>query len=281
MGNNQTFSSPITYCQTFYPNMTLKECLVNKSDEFLNSTMFINSLASGNDSMIMPNHTIPLEMMAMLKGLRSNMSMGQNRSSLPPQEDWCARMYPSQFMNDSCDDVFEDYQQKKQLMGDFAAGQKEGNDPKDQEFKNRINIGFGDDIQLDFQMSDDFKITKMKAKFMDYFKYAMVQTTGTEASKGMNNCDDSCGREFSRNMCCTSIEMFGRNSDKEFVQYECLDNAIVDLNTGIWLDEYYYELECQVGEWDGDRKSDTYRLNSGAATLAAGVLSMAAMITLV
>lgn len=71
--------------------------------------------------------------------------------------------------------------------------------------------------------------------------------------------------------------MFGRNSDKEFVQYECLDSAVVDLNTGIWLDEYYYELECQVGEWNEDRKS--YR--TGAASLAAGILSMAAMIALV
>jgi hypothetical protein len=151
---------------------------------------------------------------------------------------------------------------------------------KDQVFKNRVKIGFGNDISLDFQISDDFTITKMKAQFMKYFKFAMVQTQGSKNSEGMNDCAEDCGKDFSKNLCCTTIEMFGKGSTKDFVQYQCMDTSVADLSTGIWLGEYYYELECQNGEWDGDRDRKTFRTGSGAASLAAGILSMAVLISL-
>jgi hypothetical protein len=75
LGNNQTFDSPIVYCETFYPNMTLPECLNNKSDEYLNSKMFIDSLVSGNESMMQANVTFPPEMMKIMKDYY-NISMG-------------------------------------------------------------------------------------------------------------------------------------------------------------------------------------------------------------
>ena len=55
--------------------------------------------------------------------------------------------------------------------------------------------------------------------------------------------------------------MYGENDDKKFTQLQCLDRKVVDLSTGVWIDEYYFEYEC-----------NSYK--SGAATLAVGAASL-------
>ena len=137
--------------------------------------------------MMMANQNVTPEMMDMIRNLTSGKSMGMNDSSLPPVEDWCAELYSDNFMNDTCEIVYPKYLQTLVLL----SSNKE-DDPKDQTFKNRVKIGFGKDISLDFQISDDFTIAKMKATFMDYFKYAMVQTIGAKNSVGMDDCAEDC-----------------------------------------------------------------------------------------
>jgi hypothetical protein len=78
LGNNRTFSSPTVYCQTFYPKMAETTCTMEKADEFMNSKMFVDALASGNDTMMFANQTMPPEMMEMVRKLTGNSSMGMN-----------------------------------------------------------------------------------------------------------------------------------------------------------------------------------------------------------
>ena len=151
-----------------------------------------------------------------------------------------------------------------------------GNDPKDvAKMSNNININFGNDVTFSYSSTSDFKITKMKAKFMDYFKYAMVQTQGKKNSVGMDNCQEDCGMQLGREMCCTTIQMYAKDSSKEFVQYECMDRAVMNTKQGMWLDEFYYEMECRGAGTSPKPKG----WRSGATHLAGAVISAAAVVS--
>ena len=139
---------------------------------------------------------------------------------------------------------------------------------------NNFSVRWGNgDISLDFNADKNFEFIKMKAKFMDYFKFATVSAEG-KWSNAMNSCEDDCGMDMGKNFCCASIEMYGKESQKNGIMYQCMDNAVADVGQGMWLDEYYFEYECQKGSWNSNKDMSDYRFNSGASFLIAGAVSV-------
>jgi hypothetical protein len=127
-----------------------------------------------------------------------------------------------------------------------------------------LEIKIDNDFHLKIAMSDDMKFTEMRLKFMDYFDWAMVETMDQYADK-MDNCANECKLSDKVDMCCTTVKMYEKNGDRSYLQYQCMDQAVSDFSSGIWIEEYYYEYTCKMGDWDGN---NTYR--SGAKSLAVG-----------
>jgi len=63
-------------------------------------------------------------------------------------------------------------------------------------------------------------------------------------TKILDDCPNECKIEDQTDMCCTTIKMYDKNTDTSFKQLQCLDKAVSDLSSGIWIDEFYYEYEC-------------------------------------
>jgi hypothetical protein len=63
---------------------------------------------------------------------------------------------------------------------------------------------------------------KMKAKFMDYFFYALATEEGVHASD-LQSCMRVCTEERWRNKCCASVTMYEQRSNSTSYIYECID----------------------------------------------------------
>ena len=113
-------------------------------------------------------------------------------------------------------------------------------------------------------MSDDNKFTEMRIKFLNYFEWALVQGEDKYTNM-MDTCENECKIEDRDDMCCTSVTMKG-DRGKSYKQLQCMNSAVSDLSSGLWIEDFYYEYECRKGDWD------SYR--SGAINLAVGATTL-------
>ena len=94
-------------------------------------------------------------------------------------------------------------------------------------------------------MSEDNKFTEMRIKFLDYFDWALIQGQDKYTNM-MDSCKDECSIDNQSNMCCTTITMEDKRKGDKFTQYQCMDQAVSELSTGIWIDDFYYKYECKI-----------------------------------
>jgi hypothetical protein len=50
-------------------------------------------------------------------------------------------------------------------------------------------------------------------------------------------------------MCCTTVKIYEKNGNLNYINYQCMNAAITTFSTGIWISGNYYEYECQKGKW--------------------------------
>ena len=160
---------------------------------------------------------------------------------------------------------------EKMSRHDSASDSESEEDSDETGFKNRISFKMDRDINLNVAANEDATLIKMKLKFFDYFDWAMIQGSGDHVSTvEKQECEDFCKIGNKENMCCTTITMKARNSKEFYIQYHCMDAAVSNLSSGLWIDEFYYEYECREGSWDDEKT--TYK--SGASSLAVGAASL-------
>ena len=65
-------------------------------------------------------------------------------------------------------------------------------------------------------------------------------------------------------MCCMSIQIYGSDDDR-YTQHQCMDKGVAELSQGIWIDDYFFEYQCQGNvTW-----SKAVNLAAGASILLA------------
>jgi hypothetical protein len=91
----------------------------------------------------------------------------------------------------------------------------------------------------------------------------------------MDTCENECGMDSKRDMCCTTVKMYQKDSKNALTQLQCMNEAMSDMSTGVWIDDYYYEYECRKGDWDSNKaRSSAISLAVGAASLLATISFM-------
>lgn len=136
---------------------------------------------------------------------------------------------------------------------------------KNTTFKNDLTLKVNDDFHFKVRMSEDNKFTEMRLKFLDYFDWALIEGLDKYTNM-MDSCQNDCRIKDKSNMCCTTIVMEDKESNRSFKQFQCMDQAVTDLSAGIWLENFYYHYKCNA---DGSK-----RYYSGAKTLALGAASL-------
>lgn len=127
-----------------------------------------------------------------------------------------------------------------------------------------------DQLSIDYTQSDDGLYQIMRLRFNDYFNFSIVAAQDKRAGN-MGTCQNECKLDPSRDLCCARIEMYNRKGVAEFVTLQCMDINIIDISTGLWIDDFYYEYECK-GFQDRRKESTSTGL---AITLATGMLAAA------
>lgn len=106
----------------------------------------------------------------------------------------------------------------------------------------------------------------MRARFADYFDWALVHGEEDQAD-ALGTCSEECGMDTTRDMCCSTIKMYESKGMGKFVQHQCMNAAVVDASAGLWINDFYYEFQCQEGEWLDGKKSSAASLAVGLAGL--------------
>jgi hypothetical protein len=135
--------------------------------------------------------------------------------------------------------------------------------PDEEEFDgNYIDISIGD-FKLELSSSQGDKLVEMRARFAEYFDWALVQGEEDQAAE-LGTCSEECTMDEQRDMCCTTIKMYESKGKAKFIQHQCMNSAVVDVSSGLWIDDFFFEYQCQEGEWLDGKKSS-------AASLAVGL----------
>jgi hypothetical protein len=118
-----------------------------------------------------------------------------------------------------------------------------------------------------FEASQDYKskLVEMRAKFREYFDWALVHANG-DATEELGTCSEECAIDEQKNMCCATVKMSESKDTTRFVQHQCMNAAVVEISSGLWINDFYFEYQCQEGDWKDGKKSS-------AASLALGVAS--------
>lgn len=84
----------------------------------------------------------------------------------------------------------------------------------------------------------------MQVKFNNYFKYAIAVAQDEKANLLKGTCQQQCKFNSTRELCCAKIEMYNKNGKAEYSMLQCMDINVFDISTGLWIDDFYYEYEC-------------------------------------
>lgn len=98
-------------------------------------------------------------------------------------------------------------------------------------------------LSVSYTQTDDGLYRMMKMKFNDYFNFSMVAAEGKRA-ENLGTCEQECKLDPARELCCAKIEMYNKDGKKQFMTLECMDVKVLDISTGLWIDDFYYEYEC-------------------------------------
>lgn len=182
----------------------------------------------------------------------------KNNTPNESNPNWCAEYYPDNYINDTCKEVYDDYisqvQQFKELVQNISKqynvstnssvdykAMRKANITTDK----NININIRDDIKFKVSMSDDMKFTEMRIKFLNYFDWALIQGQDKYTNM-MDSCPNECNIDNKVDMCCTTVKMYQKGKGgSPMTQLQCMSRAAVEMSTGIWLDEFYYEYQCK------------------------------------
>jgi hypothetical protein len=107
----------------------------------------------------------------------------------------------------------------------------------------------------------------MRFKFNDYFDWALFEGVNENANI-VGTCPENCGLDDNANFCCTTISMYEKNGEAVYKQSQCMKTDVSEFSTGMWIDDFYFEYECQSDEESFGRSK------SGASMLAAGTASL-------
>merc|ERR1712166_840249 len=100
-----------------------------------------------------------------------------------------------------------------------------------------------------------------KAKFMNYFLYAMAGGERID-SKNLESCSSVCSEW--KQKCCATVTM-GSRTQKSFM-YHCINNAVATQDIKMTIDSVDFSLKCD-NTWSG-------AMQIGATTLTAAGLLM-------
>lgn len=98
-------------------------------------------------------------------------------------------------------------------------------------------------MAVTYTQTDDNLYRMMKIKFNNYFNFSLVAAEGKRA-ENLGTCQQECKLDPQRDLCCAKIEMYNKDGKKQFVTMECMDTKVIDISTGLWIDDFYYEYEC-------------------------------------
>ena len=111
---------------------------------------------------------------------------------------------------------------------------------------------------------------------MDYFNYAIVMgenVNGTKTDVATNKCFNECGSDEWSNMCCASVAMYETGDSTVTYTKTCMDTIVADANIGMWIDDFYFSIECDKDNIWGSSKSGASALAAAGTTVMALVAS--------
>lgn len=108
----------------------------------------------------------------------------------------------------------------------------------------------------------------MRAKFMDYFLYAMVTAEGVKESS-IGECPKECGTTW-KQKCCAGVTLYNPDNELRDFSYHCINQAVASTELSVALAEFEVTIECD-NTYSGAIKLATQGL------LSAGVLVLSLM----
>ena len=135
----------------------------------------------------------------------------------------------------------------------------------------------GDDDMI-VKVQNDRDVKYMMLKLFDYFNYAILGVDGVDATKQQvekAGCAQECGSKKWGDSCCASVAMYKSGKDEVSFINTCIDYYVADSNIGMWIDDFYFTVECEQNKEFGSRSSRSSASGLATAGVAASVMLVA------
>ena len=73
-------------------------------------------------------------------------------------------------------------------------------------------------------------------------------------------------------MCCATVTLYQSDNTVDYTKM-CMDAMVADANVGMWMDDFYFTVEC-----DSDNQWGSNNIRSGATSLTAAGTAALAMV---
>lgn len=82
----------------------------------------------------------------------------------------------------------------------------------------------------------------MRAKFMDYFLYAMI--TGEDVKESsIGDCPEECGTTW-KQKCCAGVTLYNPSNQLRDFSYHCINQAVASAEISLALAEFEVLISC-------------------------------------